>query len=163
MLTAGSHNRTPTHAHTAGSHNRTSPHTHTHTQIVEVVEERAREGLLKGLLKKHASGSKTKDRVIIFGLYKKECARLERTLQGEGWNCVAVHGDKGQRDREEAVNAFKAGKINILIATDVASRGLDIPDVEVVINFSFPLTIEVSTACHAPSDSNETLEASTRT
>ena len=60
----------------------------------------------------------------------------------DGWKCVAVHGDKGQREREEAVNAFKAGTIPLLIATDVAARGLDIPDVEVVINFSFPLTIE---------------------
>ena len=48
-----------------------------------------------------------------------------------GWACNAVHGDKGQRDREEAVNAFKAGTAPLLIATDVAARGLDIPDVEV--------------------------------
>lgn len=76
-------------------------------QIVEVVEEREREGKLKQLLKKHHSSRK--NRVIIFGLYKKECARLERNLQQDGWKCVAVHGDKGQREREEAVNAFKAG------------------------------------------------------
>jgi ATP-dependent RNA helicase DBP3 len=50
----------------------------------------------------------------------------------------------GQRDRTRAVDEFKSGKTPILIATDVAARGLDIPDVEVVINYSFPLTIEVT-------------------
>lgn len=49
----------------------------------------------------------------------------------------------GQRDRTRAVDEFKSGKTPILIATDVAARGLDIPDVEVVVNYSFPLTIEV--------------------
>jgi ATP-dependent RNA helicase DBP3 len=110
------------------------------TQVVEVVEERERDGILLKLLTKHHKSRK--NRVLVFGLYKKECARLERMLQDRGWACGAVHGDKGQRDREDAVNAFKAGTAPLLIATDVAARGLDIPDVEVVINYSFPLTIE---------------------
>mmetsp|Transcript_16794 Transcript_16794/g.34211 ORF Transcript_16794/g.34211 Transcript_16794/m.34211 type:complete len:572 (+) Transcript_16794:69-1784(+) len=109
-------------------------------QIVEVVEERSRDAKLIALLQKHHSSRK--NRVLVFGLYKKECARMERMLQQSGWACCAVHGDKGQKDREEAVNAFKAGTAPLLIATDVAARGLDIPDVEVVINYSFPLTIE---------------------
>ena len=110
------------------------------TQVVEVVEERERDGKLKALLQKHHSSRK--NRVLVFGLYKKECSRMETMLQQAGWACNAVHGDKGQRDREDAVNAFKAGTAPLLIATDVAARGLDIPDVEVVINYSFPLTIE---------------------
>ena len=110
------------------------------TQVVEVVEERERDGILLKLLTKHHKSRK--NRVLVFGLYKKECALLERLMQDRGWACGAVHGDKGQRDREDAVNAFKAGTAPLLIATDVAARGLDIPDVEVVINYSFPLTIE---------------------
>jgi len=110
------------------------------TQVVEVVEERERDGKLLGLLQKHHSSRE--NRVLVFGLYKKECARMETMLRSKGWACAAVHGDKGQREREEAVNAFKAGTAPLLIATDVAARGLDIPDVEVVINYSFPLTIE---------------------
>jgi ATP-dependent RNA helicase DBP3 len=56
----------------------------------------------------------------------------------------------GQRDRTRAVDEFKSGKTPILIATDVAARGLDIPDVEVVINYSFPLTIEVTLLTSRP-------------
>jgi ATP-dependent RNA helicase DBP3 len=110
------------------------------TQIVEVVNERERDAKLLQLLQKHHSSRK--NRVLVFGLYKKECARMETMLNRAGWKCCSVHGDKGQHEREEAVNAFKAGTAPLLIATDVAARGLDIPDVEVVINYSFPLTIE---------------------
>jgi len=78
------------------------------TQVVEVVEERARDGLLLQLLSKHHKSRK--NRVLVFGLYKKECARLEMSLRKNGWACAAVHGDKGQREREEAVNAFKANR-----------------------------------------------------
>ncbi len=54
----------------------------------------------------------------------------------------AIHGDINQRQRTEAVEHFKSGSVPLLIATDVAARGLDIPDVEAVINYSFPLTTE---------------------
>lgn len=54
----------------------------------------------------------------------------------------AIHGDINQRQRSEAVEHFKSGTCPLLIATDVAARGLDIPDVEAVINYSFPLTTE---------------------
>ena len=56
--------------------------------------------------------------------------------------CVAVHGDISQSQRTAAVEQFKSGEVPLLIATDVAARGLDIPDVEAVINYSFPLTTE---------------------
>lgn len=78
----------------------------------------------------------------MFVLYKKEAARVESILQNRGWTAVAVHGDKGQNDRTKAVQSFKDGSCPLLVATDVAARGLDIPDVEYVINFSFPLTVE---------------------
>ena len=105
-----------------------------------MVQEYDRERRLKGLLQKyHASRD---NRVLIFALYKKEAARLERSLQQQGFACLGIHGDKSQHDRMHAVACFKSKEIPLLIATDVAARGLDIPDVEVVINFSFPLTIE---------------------
>lgn len=56
--------------------------------------------------------------------------------------CVAIHGDISQSQRTAAVEKFKSGEVPLLIATDVAARGLDIPDVEAVINYSFPLTTE---------------------
>ena len=64
-------------------------------------------------------------------------------FQGKGWkNCVSIHGDKSQDQRTKAVADFKDGTTPLLIATDVAARGLDIPGVDYVINYSFPLTIE---------------------
>lgn len=53
-----------------------------------------------------------------------------------------IHGDKQQVQRDRALQLFKTGKVKVLVATDVASRGLDIPDVELVINYDFPKQIE---------------------
>jgi len=110
------------------------------TQIVEVIEDRARDAKLFSLLKDYHKSRKNK--ILIFVLYKTEASRLETLLNNKGWNCVAIHADKKQHSRFEALNAFKSGTIPLLIATDVASRGLDIPQVEYVINYSFPLTVE---------------------
>ena len=113
---------------------------HTIKQIVEVCQPDMRDGkLLKVLGKYHAS---RKNRCLIFVLYKKEAARVEAFLQRKGYRVVAVHGDMGQRDRVNSVNQFQDGSVPLLVATDVAARGLDIPDVEYVINYSFPLTTE---------------------
>lgn len=110
-------------------------------QIVQVVKDPfARDPILLDLLKRYHSSRK--NRVLIFVLYKKEADRIERLLKSNRWNCVSIHGDKAQRDRTEALAAFKSGEVPLMIATDVAARGLDIPDVEYVINFTFPLTIE---------------------
>ena len=113
---------------------------HTVKQIVEVVDGAGRDRLLDSLLNKYHSSRK--NRVIIFVLYKKEAARVESMLQKRGWNAAAVHGDISQAQRTAAVESFKSGAVPLLVATDVAARGLDIPDVEAVINYSFPLTTE---------------------
>lgn len=110
------------------------------TQIVEVVEDRARDAHIHALLQKYHHTRK--NLILIFVLYKKEADRVERDLRYRGWNCAAIHGDRSQQQRNEAVENFKSGKIPLLIATDVAARGLDIPGVEYVINYAFPLTIE---------------------
>merc|ERR1712025_588265 len=110
------------------------------TQIVEVVEERVREGKLQGLLKKYHK-SRT-NRILIFVLYMKEAARIEQTLARTGWKVTSIHGDKSQEARTKAVEDFKSGQVPLLVATDVAARGLDIPGVDYVINYSFPPTIE---------------------
>lgn len=113
---------------------------HSVTQIVEVVEQQARDDRLLALLNKYHSSRS--NRIIIFVLYKKEAPRVESLLKRKGWKAAAIHGDISQAQRTGAVESFKAGTCPLLIATDVAARGLDIPDVEVVINYSFPLTIE---------------------
>ena len=83
-----------------------------------------------------------KNRIIIFVLYKKEAERVHGLVQSKGYKVVAIHGDRSQDVRTKAMDEFKRGEIPLLIATDVAARGLDIPDVEYVINYSFPLTTE---------------------
>ncbi|KAI5082198.1 hypothetical protein GOP47_0002365 [Adiantum capillus-veneris] len=113
---------------------------HSVTQVVEVIDTTLRDARLLELLKKYHKSER--NRILVFVLYKKEAVRVENMLQRRGWNVSAVHGDKGQFDRNKAVMSFKDGTCPLLIATDVAARGLDIPDVEYVINYSFPLTTE---------------------
>ncbi|KAG0174282.1 RNA-dependent ATPase [Apophysomyces sp. BC1034] len=110
-------------------------------QIVEVLEDsRSKERKLLGLLSQiHKS---RKNRVLVFCLYKKEAARVENSLSRNGYKVVGIHGDKTQAQRTEALEQFKSGKLPVMVATDVAARGLDIPDVEYVVNLTFPLTIE---------------------
>ncbi|KAI9259354.1 P-loop containing nucleoside triphosphate hydrolase protein, partial [Sporodiniella umbellata] len=110
-------------------------------QIVQVIENpRDKERHLVDLLKKiHKSRT---NRVLIFALYKKEAMRVERSLEYHGYKVIGIHGDKNQQQRTEALNAFKDGSCPLMIATDVAARGLDIPGVEYVVNLTFPLTIE---------------------
>ncbi|XP_019152602.1 PREDICTED: DEAD-box ATP-dependent RNA helicase 5 [Ipomoea nil] len=109
-------------------------------QIVEVLEDRARDERLQNLLEKYHKSRR--NRVLVFVLYKKEASRVENMLQRRGWKVVSISGDKAQNARTQALSLFKEGSCPLLIATDVAARGLDIPDVEVVINYSFPLTTE---------------------
>lgn len=109
-------------------------------QIVEVLDDRARDERLVELLGKYHKSRR--NRVLVFVLYKKEASRVENMLSRRGWKVVSISGDKAQNARNEALAFFKNGSCPLLIATDVAARGLDIPDVEVVINYSFPLTTE---------------------
>jgi ATP-dependent RNA helicase DBP3 len=111
-------------------------------QIIEVLEDRQREARLREVLKIVHSGAKKMDRVLVFALYKIEAERLEQALRRDGWHCSSIHGNKNQQARTTALSDFKSGSCPLLIATDVAARGLDIPNVEAVINYTFPLTIE---------------------
>jgi ATP-dependent RNA helicase DBP3 len=111
-------------------------------QIIEVLDDRQRFGRLREVLKHVHSGTKKNDRVLIFALYKLEAERLEKDLRRDGWHCCSIHGNKNQQSRTSALSDFKDATCPLLIATDVAARGLDIPNVECVINYTFPLTIE---------------------
>ena len=110
------------------------------TQEVEVIDQHAKEGLLPKLLEKYHKSRN--NRVLVFALYKKEAARVEEQLVRKGYKCIGIHGDMTQPARTAALQQLKDGTCPLLVATDVAARGLYIPDVEVVINFTFPLTIE---------------------
>ncbi|KAL9009713.1 MAG: hypothetical protein Q9173_005287 [Seirophora scorigena] len=111
-------------------------------QRVEVVDPRGKETRMLQIIKKHQSGSSKNDRVLVFCLYKKEAARVEGFLRSKGMRVAGIHGDLSQGAREAALAGFKKGECPLLVATDVAARGLDIPNVKLVLNVTFPLTVE---------------------
>ena len=97
---------------------------------------RKRDLLIDILTRRHS------EQVLIFGKTKHGCNRLAEQLETAGLPAVAIHGNKSQAARQKALNAFKSGKARILVATDVAARGLDIPNLPLVINHDLPMVAE---------------------
>jgi ATP-dependent RNA helicase RhlE len=79
---------------------------------------------------------------FVFCNSKLGCARLARSLERDGLRTTALHGDKSQDERLKALEAFKKGEVDLLVATDVAARGLDIKDVPAVFNYDIPFNAE---------------------
>ncbi|KAH0624779.1 hypothetical protein JD844_032576 [Phrynosoma platyrhinos] len=108
------------------------------TQKVVWVEESDKRSFLLDLLNATGKDSLT----LVFVETKKGADALEDFLFHEGYACTSIHGDRSQRDREEALHQFRSGRSPILVATAVAARGLDISNVKHVINFDLPSDIE---------------------
>eukprot|EP00532_Pseudo-nitzschia_australis_P001551 CAMPEP_0168193052 /NCGR_PEP_ID=MMETSP0139_2-20121125/18384_1 /TAXON_ID=44445 /ORGANISM="Pseudo-nitzschia australis, Strain 10249 10 AB" /LENGTH=617 /DNA_ID=CAMNT_0008116349 /DNA_START=141 /DNA_END=1992 /DNA_ORIENTATION=+ len=85
-----------------------------------------------------ANGGKAHDKVIVFVARKFSCNDLANKLWEDGFAVDCLHGDRPQWERSKVMNAFKAGALRMLIATDVAARGLDVKDVGVVVNYDMP-------------------------
>merc|ERR1711862_651642 len=111
---------------------------HTIRQYVEVVSPADKKHRLRRLLEKVMDGSK----ILIFAQTKREGDDLTREMRTDGFPALCIHGDKKQEEREGGLKEFKEGKSPILVATDVASRGLDVKDIKYVINYDFPNKIE---------------------
>ncbi|MFV0564203.1 MAG: DEAD/DEAH box helicase [Flavobacteriaceae bacterium] len=90
----------------------------------------------------HLLRNTIRGRILIFRRTKFGVDKLEQTLIKNGYKAESIHGDKSQNLRQEALNKFKNGYVNILIATDVAARGIDISELDSVINFDLPNTPE---------------------
>ena len=80
--------------------------------------------------------------ILIFVATKRDCDYIEDMLCQRGFPACSIHGDKSQREREDALRAFKRGETPVMVATDVASRGLDIPNVTQVVNYDLPTNID---------------------
>ena len=110
------------------------------TQSVEVLEEEEKWERCVAILKKELGKS---DTCIMFAGTKRRCDFLDRRLRQSGFSSAgSIHGDKDQYEREMVLDNFRKGRGNILVATDVAARGLDIPGVAAVIVYDFPLQVE---------------------
>ncbi|WP_065330025.1 DEAD/DEAH box helicase [Tritonibacter mobilis] len=103
------------------------------TQSVHFIAKAEKLSLLKELLAKHDG-----ERTLVFGRTKHGMEKLMKVLDKAGFKAAAIHGNKSQGQRERALKAFKSGEITVLVATDVAARGLDIPDVKYVYNYELP-------------------------
>ena len=105
-------------------------------QIIYYVEDKDKIGKL------HEIFQEIQGNVIIFMETKKSVDNLENFLSKRNYNVLGIHGDKPQNLRKEAITLFSSGDVPILIATDVASRGLDFPNVSYVFNYDLPKNIE---------------------
>ncbi|CAM8940117.1 unnamed protein product [Rhodiola kirilowii] len=114
------------------------------SQKVELVEDMDKRSRLVDLLQsQRARGKNGKHSLtLVFVETKRGADSLESWLTGNGFPATAIHGDKVQMERERALRSFKCGATPIMVATDVASRGLDIPHVSHVINFDLPRGID---------------------
>ena len=86
----------------------------------------------------HALQASGRGRTIIFARTKRAAAQLADDLARRGFHVGAVHGDLGQKSREKSLHAFRTGQVDILVATDIAARGIDVDDVTHVINYQVP-------------------------
>ncbi|GIL87431.1 hypothetical protein Vretimale_1659 [Volvox reticuliferus] len=111
---------------------------HNIRQIVEMVEGFAKYTRLRKLLEAEMDGR----RILIFVETKRSCDELVRQLRTDGYPALGLHGDKSQQERDWVLQEFKNGSHPIMLATDVAARGLDVKDIKVVVNYDMPKTAE---------------------
>ncbi|XP_046969033.1 ATP-dependent RNA helicase dbp2-like isoform X1 [Vanessa cardui] len=109
---------------------------HNILQIVDVCEEWEKNEKLLTLLTEISSEEETK--TIIFAETKRKVDEITKTINRSGWRALAIHGDKNQQDRDYVLQQFRHARSSILVATDVAARGLDVEDVKFVINYDYP-------------------------
>ncbi len=102
-------------------------------QLACVCHENQKNGVLKDIFKKY--GQK---RVIIFSSSKVKVKEINKTLKSMKINCGEMHSDLMQRQRDEVMYLFKSGQIDVLVATDIVARGIDIDDISMVINYDVP-------------------------
>ncbi|EFR05021.1 ATP-dependent RNA helicase DBP2 [Nannizzia gypsea CBS 118893] len=109
---------------------------HRITQIVEVVSEFEKRDRMIKHLERIMEDKKSK--VLIFTGTKRVADDITRFLRQDGWPALSIHGDKQQNERDWVLNEFKTGKSPIMVATDVASRGIDVRDITHVLNHDYP-------------------------
>ncbi|XP_030566134.1 ATP-dependent RNA helicase dbp2 [Drosophila novamexicana] len=119
---------------------------HNIRQIVEICNENEKPQRMVRLLKDIApttnNAANNGNKIIIFVETKIKVEDILQIIRSEGYTATSIHGDKSQSERDSVLKDFRNGKSNILIATDVASRGLDVEDLQFVINYDYPNSSE---------------------
>lgn len=113
---------------------------HNILQIIDVCQESEKDFKLMKLLEEIMQEKDNK--TLMFVETKRKADELARRMKRDGWPVLCIHGDKSQPERDWVLNEFKHGKCPMMIATDVASRGLDVDDIKFVINFDYPNSSE---------------------
>merc|ERR1719216_809076 len=113
---------------------------HNILQIVDVCEDNEKETKLARLLEEIAGDATAK--ILVFVETKRKADELTRLMRRDGYPAMCIHGDKEQKEREWVLGEFREGNTYILVATDVAARGLDVDDVKFVINYDYPSNSE---------------------
>jgi len=109
---------------------------HNILQKIELLDENEKQRRLMELLDEVLKQEECK--TIIFVETKRKADDLTRSMRRDGWPALCIHGDKNQNERDWVLNEFKQGSTPILLATDVAARGLDVNDIKFVINYDYP-------------------------
>merc|ERR1712176_1714453 len=109
------------------------------TQVIEVCKDQEK---YRSLLRHLRQALTPKDRVLVFVETKKGADMLTQSLRMDGFQARAMHGDKSQEERDWVLREFKSMQSTLLVATDVAARGLDVDDIRIVVNFDFPNDME---------------------
>jgi len=111
-------------------------------QIVDVCQEQEKEAKLNRLLQEIGNGFENGSKVLIFVETKRKVDEITKMIRNYGWPALAIHGDKSQQERDYVLRQFRNGQSCILVATDVAARGLDVEGIKFVINYDYPHSSE---------------------
>ncbi|XP_014203778.1 ATP-dependent RNA helicase p62 isoform X2 [Copidosoma floridanum] len=115
---------------------------HNILQIIDVCQEHEKEAKLGTLLQEIGNVNDDGGKTIIFVETKKKVESITKNIRRYGWPAVCMHGDKSQQERDYVLREFRNRRGSILVATDVAARGLDVDDVKYVINYDYPSSSE---------------------
>lgn len=101
-------------------------------QEIILIDKESKQTLLESVLKEHLGAA------LVFSRTKRGAAKICRNLNASGFKAAEIHSDRSLSQRKEALDGFKRGRHRILVATDIASRGIDVQNIEVVINYDLP-------------------------
>jgi len=110
--------------------------------VISICDESEKQTQLQELLQEVYKDTENPGKILVFAQTKRGVDHVARFIQSFGVRCCSIHGDKSQTDRDNTLKAFRSGRVNILVASDVAARGLDVDGINFVINYDYPNTSE---------------------